>query len=108
MAKRSITTEKQSRVEEDRALMAQQTRLREAEIRFRAEQEFRNESRGSYNEDRYTGNPSAEANEGEVAPTRHAPSTEGQREKEKSKYAATEVWRAPKGDRFVGGRGTGV
>ena len=34
------------------------------------------------------------------APTRHAPENEGQRVKEKSKYEASEPFRAKKGDRF--------
>jgi hypothetical protein len=34
------------------------------------------------------------------APTRHAPATEGQRVREKSKYETSEPFRAKKGDRF--------
>jgi len=34
------------------------------------------------------------------APTRHQPVTDGQKVLEKSKYAATEVFRSTKGNRF--------
>lgn len=45
------------------------------------------------------GLPSYEANN-DPAPTRHAPTTEGQRVFEKSKYEASVPFRSPKGDRF--------
>lgn len=45
------------------------------------------------------GSPSYEANY-DPAPTRHAPTTEGQRVFEKSKYEASVPFRSPKGDRF--------
>jgi len=44
-------------------------------------------------------NPSMEATE-DPAPTRHAPTTQGQQVEEKSKYEASEVWRSKKGDRL--------
>lgn len=44
-------------------------------------------------------NPSAQASQ-DPAPTRHAPSDEGQRVAEKSKYEASDVYRTRKGDRF--------
>jgi len=47
----------------------------------------------------HSGSPSQEATL-DPAPTRHAPDTEGQRILEKSKYEATEPFRAKKGDRF--------
>ncbi|KAK8101637.1 uncharacterized protein PG998_006950 [Apiospora kogelbergensis] len=46
-----------------------------------------------------TGSPSQEAS-GDPAPTRHAPSTEGQRVLEKSKYESSAPFKSPKGDRF--------
>lgn len=46
-----------------------------------------------------TGSPSQEASL-DPAPTRHAPESEGQRIREKSKYEASETFRARKGDRF--------
>jgi hypothetical protein len=46
-----------------------------------------------------TGSPSQEANL-DPAPTRHAPHTEGERVREKSKYETSEPFRAKKGDRF--------
>ncbi|KAI0021880.1 hypothetical protein F4780DRAFT_253488 [Xylariomycetidae sp. FL0641] len=45
------------------------------------------------------GSPSQEAST-DPAPTRHAPSTEGQRVFEKSKYESSTPYRSPKGDRF--------
>jgi hypothetical protein len=46
-----------------------------------------------------TGSPSQEAAL-DPAPTRHAPQTEEQRVREKSKYETSEPFRAKKGDRF--------
>jgi hypothetical protein len=46
-----------------------------------------------------SGSPSQEASS-DPAPTRHAPESEGQRVREKSKYEASEPFRARKGDRF--------
>lgn len=46
-----------------------------------------------------SGSPSQEATL-DPAPTRHAPHTEGERVREKSKYEASEPFRAKKGDRF--------
>lgn len=46
-----------------------------------------------------TGSPSQEATI-DPAPTRHAPQTEGERVREKSKYETSEPFRAKKGDRF--------
>jgi hypothetical protein len=46
-----------------------------------------------------TGSPSQEATI-DPAPTRHAPHTEGERVREKSKYETSEPFRAKKGDRF--------
>lgn len=45
------------------------------------------------------GSPSQESSS-DPAPTRHAPTTEGQRVIEKSKYEASVPFRSPKGDRF--------
>ena len=47
----------------------------------------------------HSGSPSQEAAL-DPAPTGHAPDTEGQRIVEKSKYEASEPFRAKKGDRF--------
>jgi hypothetical protein len=47
----------------------------------------------------HSGSPSQEATI-DPAPTRHAPHTEGQRIREKSKYETSEPFRAKKGDRF--------
>lgn len=45
------------------------------------------------------GSPSQESSS-DPAPTRHAPTTEGQRVVEKSKYESSTPFRSPKGDRF--------
>jgi hypothetical protein len=76
--------------------MAEQARLRKSEIRFRAEQEYRRQN--GFRDD-HAADPAREAN-ADPAPTRHAPYTEGQRTSEKSKYAASEVFRSKKGDRL--------
>ena len=47
----------------------------------------------------HSGSPSQESSL-DPAPTQHAPDTEGQRIREKSKYEASEPFRAKKGDRF--------
>ncbi|KAK3936161.1 hypothetical protein QBC46DRAFT_395850 [Diplogelasinospora grovesii] len=46
------------------------------------------------------GSPSRESTSGDPAPTRHAPTTEGERVFEKSKYESSVPFRSPKGDRF--------
>ncbi|PNY26158.1 Calcium homeostasis endoplasmic reticulum protein [Tolypocladium capitatum] len=45
------------------------------------------------------GSPSQEASN-DPAPTRHAPATESERVREKSKYESSVPYRSPKGDRF--------
>ncbi|KAJ8113349.1 hypothetical protein ONZ43_g5171 [Nemania bipapillata] len=47
----------------------------------------------------FAGSPSQEASS-DPAPTRHAPTTEGQRVFEKSKYESSTPFKSPKGDRF--------
>lgn len=47
----------------------------------------------------HAGSPSQEGSL-DPAPTRHAPESEGQRVREKSKYEASEPFRSKKGDRF--------
>jgi hypothetical protein len=47
----------------------------------------------------HSGSPSQEAS-ADPAPTRHAPESEGQRVREKSKYETAEPFRSKKGDRF--------
>jgi hypothetical protein len=98
MAKRSIAQDKAARVDTDKAYQDQQAQLRKQEVRFRTEEALRKESKTSLSD--YSSNPSHEATS-DPAPTRHAPTTEGQKTLEKSKYAAAEVWRSPKGDRLT-------
>ncbi|KIW07317.1 uncharacterized protein PV09_02167 [Verruconis gallopava] len=47
----------------------------------------------------HASHPAMEAS-ADPAPTRHAPTTQGQQVEEKSKYEASEVWRSKKGDRL--------
>jgi hypothetical protein len=47
----------------------------------------------------YVGSPSSEASE-DAAPVGHAPETEQQKIRERSKYEAAEPYRSKKGDRF--------
>ena len=47
----------------------------------------------------HSGSPSQEATV-DPAPTRHAPDSEGQRVREKSKYETSDPFRSKKGDRF--------
>ncbi|KAI0471900.1 hypothetical protein GGR56DRAFT_656055 [Xylariaceae sp. FL0804] len=56
-------------------------------------------SNGTPARDDTAGSPSQEASH-DPAPTRHAPSTEGQRVIEKSKYETDTPFRSRKGDRF--------
>jgi hypothetical protein len=56
-------------------------------------------SRGQSSRTDVSGSPSQEANT-DPAPTRHAPESDTQRVLEKSKYEASEPYKARKGDRF--------
>jgi len=104
LAKRSINQDKASRVDSDRERAAEQARLKDLELRYRVEQEFRSGKLGGGKIEAtrtdHVGSPSSEAGT-DPAATRHAPVTEEQKGLEKSKYAATEVYRSKKGDRFV-------
>jgi len=104
LAKRSINQDKASRVGSDRERAAEQARLKELELRYRVEQEMLDGKaqgrRGRTSRMDHAGSPSPEAGT-DPTPTRHAPETEAQKGLEKSKFAATEVYRSKKGDRFV-------
>jgi len=101
LAKRSIAEDRVRNHERDQQMAAEQAWLRDSENKYRARKEV-----GIKDGDRYLNgnaggaNPSAEASQ-DPAATRHAPATEGQKVLEKSKYEASEVWRAPKGGRFT-------
>ncbi|KAI9828431.1 MAG: hypothetical protein M1832_002859 [Thelocarpon impressellum] len=92
-AKKSITADRAERHEQDMRRKRLQDSL---EQRAPPKSLYSNErSRASD----YAGSPSQEASS-DPAPTRHAPENEGQRVKEKSKYEASEPFRAKRGDRF--------
>jgi len=95
-AKWSINQDRAAKAKEDIEWRKQQAKLRENEAEYRQYVLGKN-GKGMTDE---STNPSAEA-AADPAATRHAPTTEGQRVLEKSKYEASEVWRSPKGDRFV-------
>ncbi|KAI9676414.1 MAG: hypothetical protein M1817_000571 [Caeruleum heppii] len=90
-AKRSINADRAERHEAD---------MRRRQVQQSLERQSSAPSTGSNprNYD-FAGSPSMEASD-DPAPTRHAPETEKQRVKEKSKYEASAPYRAKKGDRF--------
>lgn len=75
----------------------EQERLNEYESMSKSSQA--NGSNGGPPRSDNSGSPSQEASS-DPAPTSHAPDSEGQRVREKSKYEASEPFRARKGDRF--------
>jgi hypothetical protein len=103
-AKKSINADRAQKVLDDKEWRKKQEKLRENEHQFRAYMLGKTGGKGGNGNGNGNGNgddnggaePSREMTD--PAPTRHAPE-EGQLEK--SKYEATEVWRSPKGDRFV-------
>ncbi|EGS18112.1 uncharacterized protein CTHT_0061270 [Thermochaetoides thermophila DSM 1495] len=84
-AKQSINADRQSRLEEQRKKREMIESLEKANS-----QPARTD---------FVASPSQEAVQ-DPAPTRHAPTTEGQRILEKSKYEAAVPFESPKGDRF--------
>ncbi|KAF1981712.1 hypothetical protein K402DRAFT_457816 [Aulographum hederae CBS 113979] len=110
-AKRSINADRQAR------LLAEQERYRRQEALRQAEYLRASSSSSSSSPPKLSSSipppsssaaatkqgkgisPSEEASE-DPAPTRHAPTTEGERVQEKSKWEASEVWVSKKGDRL--------
>lgn len=100
MAKRSIATDREARAQAELERRQRQQQLLDQE-RFMQDRNGTSRGKGILpvaNGDRGT-DPSHEASQ-DPAPISHAPSTEGERLKEKSKYEASEPWRSRKGDRF--------
>ncbi|KAF8860352.1 hypothetical protein BDZ45DRAFT_672652 [Acephala macrosclerotiorum] len=93
-AKKSINADRQARFEAD-----QKRRRMQESLEYSATTQPANSGNGGPARADHSGSPSQEANL-DPAPTRHAPDTEGQRVREKSKYEASEPFRAKKGDRF--------
>lgn len=93
-AKQSINADRQTRFE------AEQRRRRVQEsLEYSATNSAKAGTNGGAPRSDSSGSPSQEATL-DPAPTRHAPDSEGQRVREKSKYEAAEPFRAKKGDRF--------
>ena len=73
--------------------------MRNANIPGNAEIELQYQYQASSTNHDTAGLPSEEAS-GDPAPTRHEPENDDQRAREKSKYEASAVYKARKGDRF--------
>ena len=89
-------------INEDRAIRfeAEQRRRRMQEsLEYSARTDAPAKTNGGPARADSSGSPSQEATL-DPAPTRHAPHTEGERVREKSKYETSEPFRAKKGDRF--------
>jgi hypothetical protein len=93
-AKQSINADRAARFEAD-----QKRRRYQESLEFSAPSSEVKGSNGGPPKTDSSGSPSQEAAI-DPAPTRHAPDSEGQRVREKSKYEASEPFRAKKGDRF--------
>jgi hypothetical protein len=95
-AKKSINADRQARFEADQRRRRMQESL---EYSATTSSNYGGTGNGTPARVDHSGSPSQEANL-DPAPTRHAPDTEKQRVLEKSKYEASEPFRARKGDRF--------
>lgn len=93
-AKKSINADRMERFEADQ----KRRRAQEAYEYSATHKQSSSATNGAPRSDN-SGSPSQEANS-DPAPTRHAPHTEGQQVREKSKYEAAEPFRARRGDRF--------
>lgn len=96
-AKKSINADRAARFEAD-----QKRKQIQASLEYSAgpttSQSARKTNGGPSTAD-HSGSPSQEATM-DPAPTSHAPESEGQRVREKSKYETSEPFRSKKGDRF--------
>jgi hypothetical protein len=90
-AKKSINADRAARFEAD-----QKRRQMQDSLEYSAVNPGKN---GGPPRSDHSGSPSQEATL-DPAPTRHAPESEGQRVREKSKYETSEPFRSKKGDRF--------
>ncbi|PSS00790.1 hypothetical protein BD289DRAFT_423319 [Coniella lustricola] len=98
VAKRSINAERQARLEEQ---MKKKSMIESLENSANMNSSFSstpNARNGNGPNMDPVGSPSREEND--PAPTRHAPTTEGERVLEKSKYESSTPFRSKKGDRF--------
>ncbi|KAH6665653.1 hypothetical protein B0J14DRAFT_660362 [Halenospora varia] len=97
-AKKSINEDRAARFEADRRRRQMQESLEYSAMNGPTSSSTKSTNGGPARTDS-SGSPSQEATL-DPAPTRHAPDSEGQRVREKSKYEASEPFRARKGDRF--------
>ncbi|KAK4217074.1 hypothetical protein QBC37DRAFT_415371 [Rhypophila decipiens] len=105
-AKRSINADRQSRLEEQRKKKSMIESLEYSDnvpTRPLSSATMGGTTAGAANggpaRTDTAGSPSQESSS-DPAPTRHAPTTEGQRVFEKSKYESSVPYKSPKGDRF--------
>lgn len=96
-AKQSINADRAARFEADQKRKRQQEAL---EYSAKPGGYAGSGSNGGPAKSDTAGSPSQEVSTTEPAPTGHAPESEGQRVREKSKYEPAEPFRARKGDRF--------
>ncbi|KAF2096162.1 hypothetical protein NA57DRAFT_78932 [Rhizodiscina lignyota] len=96
-AKRSIASDREARAQTELERRQRQEQMRRQERLLQASPSYAKPPMTRNGE--HSGNPSYEASQ-DPAPISHAPSTEGERLKDKSKYEASEPWRSRKGDRF--------
>jgi hypothetical protein len=97
-AKKSINADRAERFERDRKRRQMQESLEYSNKSGTTSATGSTTNGGAPRSDT-SGSPSQEATI-DPAPTRHAPESEGQRVREKSKYESSEPFRAKKGDRF--------
>lgn len=104
LAKRSINADRAVKALDDVEWRKKQDQMRISEREYRDYMLTKSKGIREMKDDNRdgggSGSPAEEASL-DPAPTRHAPTSEGQRTLEKSKYEAREVFKAPKGDRFT-------
>lgn len=98
-AKRSINADRASRHEADMKRKARFQNLEPVAPVDSSPRTKRKKSPANGEGQDHVGSPSAEASE-DAAPVGHAPETEQQQIRERSKYEAAEPYRSRKGDRF--------
>jgi hypothetical protein len=101
-AKKSINADRAERFERDRKRREMQESLEysnNAPSKPRSSSTMGGGTNGGPARSDHSGSPSQEAT-ADPAPTRHAPESEAQRVREKSKYETAEPFRSKKGDRF--------
>ena len=93
-AKKSINADRAARFEAD-----QKRRQMQESLEYNTSHSSSAKQNGGPPTSDHSGSPSQEAT-ADPAPTSHAPESEGQRVRERSKYETSEPFRSKKGDRF--------